>query len=152
MLALGLALALLIGVTLGLLGGGGSILTVPVLVYVLGYAAKPAIAQRRYDDWATPLAAVAKHKHVFCKLSGLVTEADHRQWQPDDLRPYVEHVLEVFGPQRAMFGSDWPVCLLAGSYERVLAALDRNIERLTASERAQVCGGAAAEFYGLNVK
>jgi L-fuconolactonase len=124
----------------------------PALRLVIDHAAKPAIAHRRHDDWAAPLAAVAKHKQVLCKLSGLVTEANHRQWKPADLRPYVEHVLDVFGPQRAMFGSDWPVCLLAGSYERVLAALDRNIERLTASERAQVFGGAAAEFYGLNVK
>jgi L-fuconolactonase len=122
----------------------------PALRLVIDHAAKPAIAQRRFDDWAAPLAAVAKHKQVFCKLSGLVTEADHRQWQPADLQPYIEHVLAVFGPERSMFGSDWPVCLLAGSYERMYAALDCHIERLTANERAQVFGRSAAEFYGLN--
>jgi L-fuconolactonase len=123
----------------------------PALRLVIDHAAKPAIAQRRFDDWAAPLAAVAKHNQVFCKLSGLVTEADHRQWQPADLRPFVEHVLAVFGPQRVMFGSDWPVCLLAGSYERVLAALEGNLERLSASERAQVFGQTATECYRLSV-
>jgi L-fuconolactonase len=121
----------------------------PELRFVIDHAAKPAIAQGRFDDWAAPLAAVAKHEHVFCKLSGLVTEADHRQWQAADLRPYMEHVLAVFGPARVMFGSDWPVCLLASSYERVVAALEQCIEQLSASERAQVLGRTAAEFYRL---
>jgi L-fuconolactonase len=123
----------------------------PELRVVIDHAAKPAIAQRRFDDWAAPLAAVARHERVYCKLSGLVTEADHERWQPAELRPYVEHVLSVFGPARVMFGSDWPVCLLAGSYERVFAAIEQCIERLNESERAQVFGRSAAEFYGLSL-
>jgi L-fuconolactonase len=122
----------------------------PELRLVIDHAAKPAIAQGRFDDWAAPLAAVAKHEHVYCKLSGLVTEADHQAWQPDDLRPYVEHVLAAFGPARVMFGSDWPVCLLASSYERVVAALTYNIKHLSPNEQAHVFGRAAAEFYKLN--
>jgi L-fuconolactonase len=121
----------------------------PELRIVIDHAAKPAIAQNRFDDWAAPLAAVAKHEQVFCKLSGLITEADHRLWQPTDLRPYVEQVLAVFGPARVMFGSDWPVCLLAGSYERVVSAVEQNIEQLSASEQAQIFGRTAAEFYKL---
>ena len=122
----------------------------PELRLVIDHAAKPNIAQGRFDDWAGPLTTVAKHEQVNCKLSGLVTEADHRQWQAADLRPYMEHVLAVFGPARVMFGSDWPVCLLASSYERVVAALTYNIKQLSASEQAHVFGRAAAEFYKLN--
>jgi L-fuconolactonase len=121
----------------------------PELRLVIDHAAKPTIAQNRFDDWAAPLAAVAKHGQVFCKLSGLITEADHRHWQPADLRPYVEQVLAVFGPARVMFGSDWPVCLLAGSYERVFSALVHNIEQLSGDEQVQVFGGTAAKFYSL---
>jgi len=122
----------------------------PELRVVIDHAAKPAIAQRRFDDWAAPLAAIAKHKHVYCKLSGLVTEADHEHWQPANLRPFVEHVLNAFGPARVMFGSDWPVCLLAGTYDRVVAALEQNIGQLSTSEQAEVFGRTAAEFYRLN--
>jgi L-fuconolactonase len=122
----------------------------PELRLVIDHAAKPAIAERRFDDWAAPLAAVALHEQVFCKLSGLITEADHRNWQPADLRQYVEHVLAAFGPERVMFGSDWPVCLLAGSYERVIAAQKVAIEQLNPSEQAQVFGGTAEEFYKLS--
>jgi L-fuconolactonase len=122
----------------------------PELRLVIDHAAKPAIAEGRFDDWAAPLSAIAKHERVFCKLSGLVTEADHRHWQPGDLRPYIEHVLAVFGPERVMFGSDWPVCLLAGSYEQVFTALARNIEQLSTGEQAQVFGRTAAQFYKLS--
>jgi L-fuconolactonase len=121
----------------------------PLLKLVVDHAAKPAIASRGWDDWATPLAMIAGHPHVFCKLSGLITEADRQHWQPADLTPYIEHVLRVFGPERVMFGSDWPVCLLAGSYERVVDVMERNTEELSATEREQVFGASAGRFYGL---
>jgi L-fuconolactonase len=121
----------------------------PDLRLVIDHAAKPAIAARRWDDWATPLAEVARHPRVFCKLSGLITEADCVRWQPADLKPYIDYVLGVFGPARVMFGSDWPVCLLAGSYERVVEAVERNVEALSDSERKQVFGATAEAFYGL---
>ncbi|MEX2142764.1 MAG: amidohydrolase family protein [Pirellulales bacterium] len=121
----------------------------PGLRLVIDHAAKPAIAARMWDDWATSLAEVARHPRVFCKLSGLITEADHECWQPADLKPYIDHVLAMFGPARVMFGSDWPVCLLAGSYERVVDAVECNIAGLNASERKQLFGATAEEFYGL---
>jgi L-fuconolactonase len=122
----------------------------PELRLVVDHAAKPAIAAAGWDDWATPLADVSEFPQVFCKLSGLITESHHDRWQPADLTPYIDHVLRVFGPARVMFGSDWPVCLLAGSYERVVDALARNIEGLSASEQEQVFGGTAESFYQLN--
>jgi L-fuconolactonase len=124
----------------------------PELRLVIDHAAKPAIAQRRFDDWAAPLEAIARHTRVYCKLSGLITEADQQHWQPADLRPYVEHVLNAFGPARVMYGSDWPVCLLAGSYDRVVTALEQNIGQLSSTEQAEVFGRTAAEFYRLNVR
>ncbi|MCP4617684.1 MAG: amidohydrolase family protein, partial [Bradyrhizobium sp.] len=84
-----------------------------------------------------------------CKLSGMITEADFDNWTPADLSRYVERVVGAFGPGRCMFGSDWPVCLLAGSYDQVIEALDANLGRLTAAEREGVFGGVAASFYGL---
>ncbi len=122
----------------------------PNLRMVIDHAAKPAIAERRFDDWAGPIAQAALHPQLFCKLSGLITEADPTHWQPADLKPYIDHVVEVFGPARVMFGSDWPVCLLAGSYDQVVEAFERNIDQLTAAEQAQSFGGSAAAFYRLH--
>jgi len=124
--------------------------TLPELSLVVDHIAKPAIARRGWDDWANPLAELAKYPNVTCKLSGMITEADWQHWQPSDLRPYVDHVLACFGPQRLMFGSDWPVCLLAGDYGRVVAALEENLAGLSDSEQAEVFGGTAARVYGLN--
>ncbi len=121
----------------------------PDLRVVVDHAAKPAIAAREWDDWATPLAEIARHPHAYCKLSGLITEANHERWRPADLKPYIQHVLGVFGPQRVMFGSDWPVCLLAGSYERVVDAVERNMVELSESAQGQVYGATAQEFYRL---
>lgn len=86
---------------------------------------------------------------VFCKLSGMVTEADRTGWTVADLRPYADEVLGAFGPSRVMFGSDWPVCLLAASYEEVVRAAEEVTDRLTAAERAEVFGGTAARAYRL---
>jgi L-fuconolactonase len=88
---------------------------------------------------------------VYCKLSGMITEADHQRWTADDLAPYVAHALACFGPERAMFGSDWPVCTLAGSYERVVHALEANLERLSLEPSAlsAIFAGTAREFYRL---
>jgi len=121
----------------------------PDLKLVIDHAAKPAIAAGAWDDWATPLSEVARHPRVSCKLSGLITEADCERWRPADLKPYIDQVLAAFGPARVMFGSDWPVCLLAGPYERVVEAVERNVEGLGASEREQVFGVTAERFYGL---
>jgi len=93
---------------------------------------------------------LARRPNVWCKLSGLVTEADWAGWRPDQLRPYLDVAVDAFEPDRVMFGSDWPVCLLAAPYERVLGVIVDYASRLTAAERAAVLGGNAARFYGLH--
>lgn len=121
----------------------------PQLRFVVDHAAKPPIAERGWEDWADGIQALARHEHVYCKLSGLITEADHRRWQPSDLRPYIDHVLSAFGPERIMFGSDWPVCLLAGTYDDVVAALEENLAQLSDNERGWIFGRTAEHVYQL---
>lgn len=91
----------------------------------------------------------AERSHVWCKLSGMVTEADWSVWTPADLAPYVRTALDIFGPDRCLFGSDWPACLLAGSYGDVLAALLANLGELSAADQAQVLAGSATTLYRL---
>ena len=95
----------------------------PELPMVIDHLAKPKIKDQSIDDWLPQLKAAAKHENIFCKLSGMITEADWQNWKPADLKPYVNAALELFGPKRCMFGSDWPVCELAGSYEQAHGAL-----------------------------
>jgi L-fuconolactonase len=121
----------------------------PGLPLVIDHLAKPGIAQRRTDDWVGPFKAASRYPNVYCKLSGMITEADWRGWQPADLKPYVQTALEAFGPGRCMFGSDWPVCLLAGGYRQVVAALDEALGPITGEERALIFGGTAAKLYKL---
>ena len=92
----------------------------PELFFVIDHLAKPPIAKHGFQEWARSFQPLANYPNVYCKLSGLVTEANWSSWTTDDLRPYVEYAIELFGPRRLMFGSDHPVCLLAASYERVL--------------------------------
>lgn len=120
---------------------------VPDARLVLDHAGKPAIAAGGYEPWAKFLTALAARPNVCCKLSGLVTEADWTRWTADDLRPYAEHVLESFGPDRVMFGSDWPVCELAGTYDEVLAAAREFTGGLSPSEQNEVFAGTARRAY-----
>lgn len=92
----------------------------PDLRLVIDHLAKPPIAKHGFDEWAREFKPLASYPNLYCKLSGLVTEANWNSWTTDDLRPYVEYALELFGPRRLIFGSDHPVCLLAASYARVL--------------------------------
>jgi len=125
---------------------------VPQLRAVIDHLSKPAIAKGDMEPWASDLAAMARFPNVFCKLSGMVTEADHSSWTADDLEPYVDHALECFGPDRVMFGSDWPVALLAASYRQVFDALhDVLVPRLDDDELEAVFGGNAARFYDLKL-
>jgi L-fuconolactonase len=121
----------------------------PELPMVLDHLAKPWIKQQRMDNWLEDFRAAAQFPNVYCKLSGMVTEADWHNWRPEDLRPYVETALECFGPQRCMFGSDWPVCELAASYQQVREALDLALGPISDSERAAIFGGTAQRFYQL---
>ncbi|WP_184929172.1 amidohydrolase family protein [Saccharothrix ecbatanensis] len=122
---------------------------VPDLVFVLDHLSKPDIAGRTVEPWATHLSELADEPNVVAKLSGLVTEADWVRWTVADLRPYVDVALEAFGPDRLMVGSDWPVCLLAASYEQVIDTAEQTTESLTTAERDLVFGGTAARVYGL---
>jgi L-fuconolactonase len=120
----------------------------PQLPLVIDHAAKPNIADNRLAEWAAAIRAFATHRHVRCKLSGLATEAG-RDWDPAGLQPYVDVLLETFGPQRLMWGSDWPVLLLAGGYQQWLEAAEKLTSRLSNAERTCIFGTTAAQFYGL---
>jgi L-fuconolactonase len=122
----------------------------PALPLVLDHGAKPDIASGAWEPWSRQLAALARHQQVRCKLSGLVTEAHWRTWHPEDLRRYADRLLELFGPSRLMFGSDWPVCTLAASYREVLALARETVAGLGESERAAVLAGTAVKVYGLS--
>jgi L-fuconolactonase len=122
---------------------------VPELAFVLDHLGKPSIAQGAREPWTRDLRALATLPNTVAKLSGLVTEADWHHWKPLDLRPYTDIALNAFGPQRLMFGSDWPVCTLAATYADVLAAAHSATESLTADERAAVFADTATRVYGL---
>jgi L-fuconolactonase len=119
--------------------------------FVLDHGAKPEIAAGRTEPWAALIGELAARPNVTCKLSGLVTEAG-RGWKTEDFAPYVDQLLDSFGPERLMFGSDWPVCLLAAGYGEVVALARASLEgRLGAGELDAVFGRNAARAYGLNV-
>jgi L-fuconolactonase len=109
---------------------------VPDLVMVIDHAAKPQIRDGLIDPWERDIRAAAENPMISCKLSGLVTEADHERWTGADLRPYIEVVADAFGVHRVMFGSDWPVCTLAATYGQVAAALDEELGRILAGDAA----------------
>lgn len=121
----------------------------PDVPFVLDHCSKPPIASGGIEPWASDLRTLASYSNVTCKLSGLVTEAAWSSWRVDHLRPYVEIVLEAFGPERLMWGSDWPVCLLASSYDRWAEAAEELTSGLSASERAAVFSGTARRVYRL---
>ena len=117
--------------------------------FVVDHIAKPAIKAREIDSWAQDIRALAASPNVHCKVSGLVTEADWKSWSPADLKPYLDVVFEAFGTERLMFGSDWPVCLLAASYSQVKNVVEDYTRDLTASEKEKIFGLNATRFYGL---
>jgi L-fuconolactonase len=121
----------------------------PDLPIVVDHAAKPFIAKGILEPWANDMAALAKRPSVVCKFSGLVTEAGPN-WSIAGLKPYADHLLACFGPDRLMFGSDWPVCELAATYESWLAAAKELLAGLSPAEQDAVFGGTAARFYGLS--
>lgn len=124
---------------------------IPDLHTVVNHIAKPCIAKGELDPWRSDLARLANHHpNVYCKLSGMVTEAVHGRWNTEDFIPYVSHVLDIFGPSRVMFGSDWPVCLLSADYSEVIVLLESLLpEHWGALEYKLVFGDNAARFYRL---
>jgi L-fuconolactonase len=124
---------------------------IPNLRAVMDHVSKPEIKAGRMQPWQDLMSEVARHPNVYCKLSGMVTEADPQNWTLEQLRPYADHVLEHFGAKRVMFGSDWPVCLLAASYEEVLDTARTLVTgALGAAAEQAVFGGNAASFYRLD--
>lgn len=121
----------------------------PEQPFVLDHLAKPPIKAGVLSPWREQVRELATQPNVRCKVSGMVTEADWQDWRADDFRPYLDVVFEAFGPDRLMFGSDWPVCLLAGSYERAFGLMQNYIHQLGADTAAKFFGENAAQFYGL---
>jgi predicted TIM-barrel fold metal-dependent hydrolase len=115
---------------------------------VLDHGGKPDIAGGEWQPWARTIAQIAEHPGVTCKLSGLVTEADHASWSPSDIARYLDHLLACFGPDRLIFGSDWPVCLLAADYATVVDIIETFVERNCPGHREAIFGGTAARVYG----
>jgi L-fuconolactonase len=118
----------------------------PYLKLVVDHVANPPIARGVMDAWANDLAVVASLPNIFCKLSGMITQVD---WSTESLRPYVAHAVQVFGCDRLMFGSDWPVCTLGGSYGEVVGALRDVLAGASPKEASRVWGQTAVEFYRL---
>jgi L-fuconolactonase len=115
--------------------------------FVLDHIAKPLIKNKEIADWSKGILEIGGFKNVYCKLSGLVTEADWKNWSKSDFKDYLELVLNAFGIDRLMFGSDWPVCLLAANYSQVLSIIENFIEPLSGEEKRKIMGGNACEFY-----
>lgn len=121
----------------------------PELTFVLDHLGKPPIASGDLEPWSTAVRTLAALPNIVCKLSGLVTEADRKSWTVDDLRPYEDTVLDAFGPDRLMFGSDWPVCTLAATYAEVIDIAGELTSSLNDSERAALFAGTATRVYRL---
>lgn len=117
--------------------------------FVLDHMAKPLIKSRGVEPWSQDIRDLAKFPNVFCKMSGLVTEADWQSWKPNDIAPYLEVAMDCFGPDRLMIGSDWPVCTVAGSYSRVLNLVLEFLGKYSESVREAVLGGTARKFWNL---
>src|SRR5215471_4844758 len=121
----------------------------PHQVFVLDHLAKPRVKENRLDPWRQRIRELARRENVYCKVSGLVTEADFKAWTEAQLQPYLETVLEAFGPTRLMFGTDWPVCLVACSYGRWFEIVSRFAASLSFDEQASLFGHTAARAYRL---
>jgi L-fuconolactonase len=120
----------------------------PEQLFVLDHIAKPCIKEKKLSPWERHLRALAQNANVYCKVSGMVTEADWKQWRSDDFKPYLDIVFEAFGVDRLMFGSDWPVCLLAATYGEVVSLIADYIGKLPQPDIEKVFGLNSSRFYG----
>lgn len=122
----------------------------PSLRAVIDHCAKPNIKEQQWESWADWIEEVSKYETLMCKLSGLVTEADHQSWEIHEFKPYIHHIIQSFGHERIMFGSDWPVCLLAADYDDIVQILHENLPKeMTVEEIELLYGGNAKRFYRL---
>ena len=117
--------------------------------FVLDHISKPSIKDGTLEPWTREIKNFSKSPNVYCKLSGMVTEARWTQWREADFRPYVDVVFEAFGEDRLMFGSDWPVCLVSASYQQVIGIVQHYFSKRSAGMHAKIFGGNAVAFYGL---
>ncbi|MFA9190710.1 amidohydrolase family protein [Flavobacterium sp. FZUC8N2.13] len=117
--------------------------------FIIDHIAKPYIKDGFYDGWAALMKAISEYQNVYCKLSGMTTEADYNNWTPEQIEPYMQLVLEAFGANRILFGSDWPVCLVAGNYTKTKELVTNFIAKLSSQEQAAIMGGNAMQFYNL---
>ena len=117
--------------------------------FVIDHIAKPYIKDGFFEGWASQMKVIAKHKNVFCKVSGMITEADYKTWTEEELNPYLDLVFNAFGTERIIFGSDWPVCLVAGNYKEVKNIVTNYISRFSETEQKAVMGENAIKFYNL---
>ncbi len=122
----------------------------PRLKLVVDHIAKPRIAKREFEEWALEIERVARLPGIWCKLSGMNTEAKWDSWTAEDLRPYVQHVVKQFDPDRVMFGSDWPVCTLAGTYQQTVESLQQALGPLPEPQARRLWCESACEFYQLD--
>lgn len=120
---------------------------------VIDHISKPEIRERKLEPWKRLMAQAAHHNNLYCKLSGMITEADPLSWSAEDLRPYIEHTVDCFGWDRIIFGSDWPVCLLAGTYDQVIQALIEVLRpRMDEESERKLFGANAVNFYKLGLE
>jgi L-fuconolactonase len=119
----------------------------PEQAFVIDHIAKPSIKDGSLQPWQNLMKEFSKFPNVSCKISGMITEADWVNWKLEDMRPYLETVMETFSPNRLMYGSDWPVCLLAGEYSRVFDLAKHYVNQLSFQDQEMIFGGAAAQFY-----
>jgi len=121
----------------------------PKQIFILDHIAKPRIKDRVLAPWDRNMRELARRPNVYCKLSGMLTEADPKHWTPAQMQPYLDVVLSAFGPKRLMYGSDWPVMLLAGGYVQWYGLVTNAISKLSKTEQDRIMGGTAVEAYGL---
>jgi L-fuconolactonase len=121
----------------------------PEQKFVVDHIAKPEIAAKKIEPWAKLMREIAEHPNVYCKLSGMVTEADWKNWKTADFEPYLDVVFGAFGPERLMFGSDWPVCLVAATYAQVKNIVESYVDRHAAAAKSAIFGENVKRFYGV---
>jgi L-fuconolactonase len=118
--------------------------------FVLDHIAKPYIKAGLIDDWKRDIKSLAKFENLQCKVSGIITEADWKRWNYEQIKPFLDVVFDTFGTDRIMFGSDWPVCLVAGEYSQIKGIIETYIKEFSALEKAKIFGENAARFYGIS--
>jgi L-fuconolactonase len=122
----------------------------PSQPFVIDHLAKPVIKKNGLQEWAAAMEGFRNQRNVYCKISGMLTEADWAHWKAEDFKPYMDTVLNIFGINRVMFGSDWPVCLLAGNYNEVFEITQKYFSQFSEVDQSLVFGGNAQQFYSIN--